>query len=76
MLTSRRMWEVGVRYGQFDPSDLLPANQRTELRGALSYYYGRHNLKVQADFGQLKTEVTNGTSIKNMEFRPQSQIVF
>ena len=76
MLTSRRQWEIGARYGQFDPSDLLPANQRTELRGALSYYYGRHNLKVQADFGQLKTEVANGTSIKNMEFRLQSQIVF
>jgi phosphate-selective porin OprO and OprP len=76
MLTSRRMWEIGARYGQYDPSDLLPLNKRTELRGALSYYYGRHNLKVQADFGQLKTEAVNAKSIKNMEFRLQSQIVF
>ncbi|HQZ16018.1 MAG TPA: porin [Vicinamibacteria bacterium] len=75
MLTSRRQWEIGARYGQYDPSDLLPLNKRTELRGALSYYYGRHNLKVQADFGQLKTEAAAG-SIKNMEFRLQSQIVF
>ena len=70
------MWEIGVRYGQFDPSDLVSANKRTELRGALSYYYGRHNLKVQADFGQLKTELAGGNSVKNMEFRLQSQIVF
>lgn len=76
LLTSRRQWELGVRYGQFDPSDLVPANKRTELRGALSYYYGRHNMKVQADFGQLKTEGSAGNSIKNKEFRLQSQIVF
>ena len=76
MLTSRRMWEVGLRYGQFDPTDLLPSNQRTELRGVLSYYYARHGMKVQADFGQLKTEIAAGQSIKNKEFRVQSQIVF
>ncbi len=76
LLTSRRQWELGLRYGQFDPSDLVPANKRTELRGALSYYYGRHNMKVQADFGQLKTEATAGNSIRNKEFRLQSQIVF
>ncbi len=76
MLTSRRMWEIGARYGQYDPSDLVPANKRTELRGALSYYYGRHNLKVQADFGQLKTELAGGNSFKNKEFRLQSQIIF
>ena len=75
MLTSRRMWEIGARYGQFDPSDLLPLNKRTELRGALSYYYGRHNLKVQVDFGQLKTEAAAG-AVKSKEFRLQSQIVF
>ncbi len=76
LLTSRRQWELGLRYGQYDPSDLVPANKRTELRGALSYYYGRHNMKVQADFGQLKTEATAGNSIRNKEFRLQSQIVF
>lgn len=76
MLTSRRMWEMGLRYGQFDPTDLLPLNQHTELRGVLSYYYARHGMKVQADFGQLKTEIAAGQSIKNKEFRVQSQIVF
>ena len=76
LLTARRQWELGLRYGQYDPSDLVPANKRTELRGALSYYYGRHNMKVQADFGQLKTEGAGGNSIKNKEFRLQSQIVF
>jgi hypothetical protein len=54
----------------------VPLNKRTELRGVLSYYYGRHNLKVQADFGELKTEAAAGNGIRNKEFRLQSQIVF
>ncbi len=77
LLTSRRMWEVGVRYGQFDPTDKAGANLRKELRGVVSYYYGRHNMKVQADFGQLRDEAANtGNGTKNNEFRLQSQIVF
>jgi phosphate-selective porin OprO/OprP len=76
MLNSRRTWEIGARYGQFDPSDLVAVNSRKEIRGVVSYYYGRHNLKVQADFGQLTTDVANANSIKNKEFRLQSQIVF
>jgi len=46
------------------------------MRGVVSYYYGRHNLKVQADFGQLSTDVAGSRTIKNKEFRLQSQIVF
>ena len=38
------------------PTDLPARILRTEIRGVVSYYYGRHNLKVQADFGQLKDE--------------------
>lgn len=77
LLTSRRMWEVGMRYGQFDPTDRAAANVRKELRGVVSYYYGRHNMKVQADFGQLRDEAANsGKGTRNNEFRVQSQIVF
>lgn len=77
LLTSRRMWEVGVRYGQFDPTDKAGANLRKEIRGVVSYYYGRHNMKVQADFGQLRDQAANAfKGTRNNEFRVQSQIVF
>jgi hypothetical protein len=47
------------------------------MRGVVSYYYGRHNMKVQADFGQLQDQAANtGKGTKNKEFRVQSQIVF
>jgi len=77
LLTSRRMWEIGARFGQFDPTDRAGSNLRKEIRGVVSYYYGRHNMKVQADFGQLKDEAANGgKGTRNNEFRVQSQIVF
>ncbi len=77
LLTARRVWEVGIRYGQFDPTDRAAANLRKELRGVVSYYYGRHNMKVQADFGQLQDHAANtGKGTRNKEFRVQSQVVF
>ena len=77
LLSSRRMWEAGLRYGQFDPTDKAGSNLRRELRGAVSYYYARHNMKVQADFGQLRDQAANGgKGSRNNEFRLQSQIIF
>jgi phosphate-selective porin OprO/OprP len=73
LLTSRRQWEVAFRYGTFDPSDLVDDNDRNEIRGAISYYYRRHTLKVQADFGQLENK---GNGQKNKEFRLQTQVIF
>ncbi len=77
LLNSRRRWEGGLRYGQFDPTDKAAGNLRKEWRAVLSYYYARHNLKVQADFGQLRDQAANsGKGTKNNELRLQSQIVF
>lgn len=77
LLNARRKWEAGLRYGQFDPTDKAVGNLRREWRAALSYYYGRHNLKVQADFGQLRDQAANGgKGSTNNELRLQSQIVF
>jgi phosphate-selective porin OprO/OprP len=77
LMTSRRMWEVGLRYGQFDPTNKAGGNLRKELRGMVSYYYGRHNMKVQADYGGLRDQAGNsGRGVTNKEFRLQSQIIF
>ena len=48
-------------------------NDQTETRGGLNYYYNRHALKVQADYGRLKNKA-NGQ--KNDEFRIQTQFLF
>jgi len=72
-----RKWAVAGRYGTFDPSDLVDDNDRKEWRIGLSYFYRRHTLKVQADFGRLEDEAANsGRGTKNRELRLQTQIVF
>ena len=75
-LFHRRTWEVAIRHAQSDPSDLVSNNIQKETRGALSYYYSRHVLKWQNDFGQVQTQnATTGTQ-KQFEFRSQMQFIF
>jgi phosphate-selective porin OprO/OprP len=71
----RRTWEVAGRYGQFDPSAAATSNLVKEMRGAVSYYYSRHVLKWQNDFGQVQTQTTSGVQ-KAFEFRSQMQFIF
>ena len=47
----------------------------TEMRGGLNYFYARHALKVQLDYGQIKTESSSGER-KNNELRIQTQFIF
>lgn len=68
-------WEIAARYGENDPSDVVGFDKVTELRGALNYFYARHALKVQLDYGQIKTETSSGER-KNNELRIQTQFVF
>jgi phosphate-selective porin len=74
MLGARRQWEIAGRYGSFDPSALVTANDQNEWRVGASYYYRRHGLKIQADFGEL--EVGGTTTTNNQEFRLQTQFIF
>ena len=68
-------WEIAFRYGEQDPSELVGPDKITEIRGALNYFYARHALKVQLDFGQVKTETSSGDR-KNNELRIQTQFIF
>jgi len=65
--------EIAARWAGYDPSDLIPDNDRTEVGGVVSYYLNRHNLKVQGDFRQLDDD---GRGTKTKELRLQAQVVF
>jgi phosphate-selective porin OprO/OprP len=72
-----RKWALAGRYGMFDPTSLVDNDDRKEWRVGLSYFYRRHTLKVQADYGQLENEAANsGRGTKNKELRVQTQIIF
>ena len=65
--------EVAGRYAAFDPSSLLPGNDRKEKGGVVNYYVSKHNLKLQADFRRLEDDSRNQ---KTKELRVQTQVVF
>ena len=75
-LFSDRRLELAFRYGQFDPSDLLGRNITREVRGAVSYYYARHNLKWQNDLGRTDVQNDDRPSTRVWEFRSQLQFAF
>ncbi len=68
-------WEFAFRYGEQDPSDLIGPDKITEIRGGFNYFYARHALKVQLDYGQIKIETSSGDR-KNNELRVQTQFIF
>jgi phosphate-selective porin OprO and OprP len=68
-------WELAFRYAEQDPSELVGPDKITEIRGGLNYFYARHALKVQLDYGQIKTETSSGDR-KNNELRIQTQFIF
>jgi hypothetical protein len=53
----------------------VSSDKQTEIGGVLSYYYNKHNLKVQGDFRQVKVE-NSAVDRKNHEFRIQTQFIF
>jgi hypothetical protein len=66
-------WEVAARYGSWDPTDAKSDDDRTELGGAVSYYYNKHNMKIQADFRQIEDKAKK---TKDNEVRLQTQFIF
>jgi hypothetical protein len=76
-LFSRRRYEIGARFGTFDPTDLTARNDTREARGVLSYYYARHGLKWQSDFGRVDVQAgPTAATVKTWELRSQLQFIF
>jgi hypothetical protein len=68
----RDKMEVALRFATYDPSDLVPDNDRTEKGFGLNYFVNKHFLKVQLDF----REIENPDRTKARELRLQSQVIF
>ena len=67
--------ELALRYSRNDPNQDVDRDKETESRIGFGYYFSKHDLKVQADYGQVKNEAS-ATDEKTDIFRAQFQIVF
>jgi phosphate-selective porin OprO and OprP len=77
MLNQFRTWEAVARFGQRELSDLTDNDEIKEIRAGINYYYRRHSLKFQTDFGRVETgRGTTAGSRKDYELRMQAQFVF
>jgi hypothetical protein len=75
-----RKLEVALRWSELDPNTDVDDNSQTESRIAFGYYFSKHDLKFQADYGQMKNQTSSGVvpsgEEKTDQFRAQLQIVF
>lgn len=69
---------LAFRYSQFDPNRSRSNDLQSEQIGAVSYYFDKHNLKLQADVANIHNQRTpaNGGTYDDMQYRMQAQLVF
>ncbi len=67
--------ELAFRYSYLDPNRDKANDNITEQIGAISYYFNKHNLKLQADVGNIHTQ-NSSTPTDDMQYRVQAQIIF
>jgi phosphate-selective porin OprO/OprP len=68
---------LAVRYSVYDPDRATSGDLQTEQIGALSYYFNKHNLKLQADVGNIHTQKGSFAAAQDdMQYRVQAQIIF
>lgn len=75
--------ETAVRFSTWDPNRSVGNDLQSEIIGAVSYYFRKHNLKLQADIGNIHTQgsYTNPvTKLKeasdDMQYRFNATVVF
>jgi phosphate-selective porin OprO/OprP len=75
----KRFVEVAARYAVIDPTDVpaagdpLANDHQVERGVALNWFLNKHNLKIQTDYRQLESELTDSTLD---EYRIQTQWIF
>lgn len=53
-------FEVAARYAAIDPDDTLDNDDLTEWRAVVGYFLKKHNLKFQADYGEIEFDSNYG----------------
>jgi phosphate-selective porin OprO/OprP len=67
--------EVAYRYSYLDPDRDVANDHVIENIGAVSYYFNKHNLKLQADVGDIHDQA-KGARTDDRQYRVQAQIIF
>ena len=73
--------EIAGRYGYLDPNRDAANDHQVETTGAVSWYFSKHNLKIQGDYTNIHNQarlVTGSTSNANddQQIRLQAQLLF
>jgi phosphate-selective porin OprO/OprP len=69
--------EVATRYSYVDPNRDASNDLNTQVQGAVSYYFNKHNLKLQADVTNIHQQVAQPKqNTDEMQYRLQAQIIF
>lgn len=69
-----RHLEVAARYSYVDPDRDKGNDLKSEVQGAVSYYFNKHNLKVQADVTDTHDQSKGRTD--DLQYRVQAQLIF
>jgi hypothetical protein len=69
----RDVLELAFRYAAWDPTDVVSGDDRSEIGGVVGYFIRKHDLKLQADFREIKDDARD---VANQELRIQAVIVF
>jgi phosphate-selective porin OprO and OprP len=67
--------EAAFRYSYFDPDRDMINDHLIETVGAVSYYFDKHNLKLQGDIGNIHSQ-TSTKPTDDMQYRLQVQLIF
>lgn len=67
--------EAAIRYSYLDPNGSVTNDHVTEQIGAVSYYFDKHNLKLQGDIANIHTQ-TSTKPTDDMQYRVQVQLIF
>ena len=67
--------ELAFRYSYFDPDRDVSNDLQTDIQGAVSYYFNKHNLKLQGDVTNSHIQHTAGPT-EDMIYRLQAQVIF
>jgi phosphate-selective porin OprO and OprP len=67
--------EVALRYSFVDPNRVVSDDQRTDVAAAVSYYFNKHNLKLQGDVTNAHDQ-SKGDGVDDQIYRLQAQVIF